>query len=530
MLKESIKEYLSKVLECEFSLESPKDRNLAHFAMPCFSFAKELKLAPNKIAVDFAEKLKNCEIFSSVEAVNAYVNFKLSNDFLDKLCKNALNNPEDFAKSPKKNYKILLEYVSANPTGPLHIGHARGAIYGDSLNKIAKHLGYTFDTEYYVNDAGNQIDLLGESVILAIRDFVLKENVEYPESFYGGEYMQELARIFYDKFKDDFINNKTKIASLAKDEVLKEIKQTLANARIKIDNYVSETAYYPKLEETLEKLKKAEATYLKDDKLYLASTKYGDDLDRVIVREDGRGTYLAADIVYHDDKLSRGYDKVINIWGADHHGYIARVKAAMSALGHDANNLEVILAQMVNLLKNGQPYKMSKRKGNVILFSDVLDDIGVDALRYIFISKRCDSPLEFDVDEFKKQDNSNPIFYINYAHARIHQIFAKANKNFNDVINVNLSNFKDENALNLLFDALALNDVLEDAFNSRTLSKLCDYLKQIASSFHKIYNETRVIGHENEEQYLKIFAQVALCIKTGFSLIGINAVSRMEKE
>ncbi|ULO01824.1 arginyl-tRNA synthetase [Campylobacter sp. RM5004] len=530
MLKDSVKEYLSKELDCNFSLESPKDRSLAHFAMPCFSFAKELRKSPNQIAQDFANKLKNCDIFSSVEAVNAYVNFKLSNEFLDKLCKNALNNPKDFAKSPKKDYKILLEYVSANPTGPLHIGHARGAIYGDSLNRIAKHLGYTFDTEYYVNDAGNQIDLLGTSVILAIRDFVLKEKVEYPESFYGGEYMQELAFKFYEEFKNDYESKKAEIANLAKDEVLKEIKQTLANARIKIDNYVSETSYYSKLDETLNKLKNANATYEKEGKLFLASTKYGDDLDRVIVREDGRGTYLAADIVYHDDKLSRGYDKVINIWGADHHGYIARVKAAMSALGHDANNLEVILAQMVNLLKNGQPYKMSKRKGNVILFSDVLEDIGADALRYIFISKRCDSPLEFDVDEFKKQDSSNPVFYINYAHARIHQIFAKANKSFDDVVNVDLSSFNDENALNLLFDSLTLNDVLEDAFNSRTLSKVCDYLKQIASSFHKIYNETRVVGHENEEQYLKIFAQVALSIKTGFDLIGINALTRMEKE
>lgn len=530
MLKDIVKKNINNILNCDFAIESPKDRNLAHFALPCFTFAKELKMSPNKIAQDYAQKLKECEIFSSVEAVNAYVNFKLSNKFLNSLCSNSLNNPEDYAKSEKKDYSILLEYVSANPTGPLHIGHARGAIYGDSLSRVARHIGYKFDTEYYVNDAGNQIDLLGESVILAIRDFVLKEKVEYPESFYSGEYMQELAHKFYEQFKDDFINEKTKIASLAKDEVLSEIKQTLANARIKIDNYVSETSYYPKLNETLEKLNQAEATYTKDEKIFLASTKYGDDLDRVIVRDDGRGTYLAADIVYHDDKMSRGYNKVINIWGADHHGYIARVKAAMSALGHNPDDLEVILAQMVNLLKDGQPYKMSKRKGNVILFSDVLEDIGVDALRYIFISKKCDSPLEFDVNEFKKQDSSNPVFYINYAHARIHQIFNKLNKNTDDVKNVDLSNFDDENALNLLFDSLTLNDVLEDAFSSRMLSKICDYLKNLASSFHKLYNETRIIGHKNELEYLKILAQVALTIKTGLDLIGIKALERMEKE
>ncbi|MBZ7997283.1 arginine--tRNA ligase [Campylobacter canadensis] len=529
MLKAIAKDYISKVLSIDIELESPKNRALAHFALPCFTFAKEQKKAPNIIAQEFASKFDNLnDVFSSVQALNAYVNFKFSANFLNDLVKKSIENPKDFAKANDKNESFLLEYVSANPTGPLHIGHARGAIYGDSLKRVARHLGYKFDTEYYINDAGKQIDLLKESVILAIKDYVLKEKVSYPEVFYGGEYMQELAQLAYEKFADNYLN--ADLANFAKDEILKEIKQTLANAGIVIDTYVNESSYYKKLPEVLEKLKVLNMTYEKDNKLFLASTKFDDDLDRVIIKEDKKGTYLAADIVYHDDKLSRGYDKVINIWGADHHGYIARVSAAMQALGHKKDSLEVILAQMVNLLKDGVPYKMSKRKGNVILFSDVLEFIGKDALRYIFISKRCDSPLEFDLNDLNKQDSSNPIFYINYAHARIHQLFAKANKSFLDVKDIDLSRLKDENAYDLLFEALSLQDVLEDAFNSRTLSKICDYLKQLAANFHKLYNETRVVGSEFENEYLKIYAQIAISIKSAFSLLGIEALNKMENK
>ena len=281
------------------------------------------------------------------------------------------------------------------------------------------------------------------------------------------------------------------------------------------------------MEDTIRSLKAHGGVYEKDYKIWLASSLKGDEKDRVIVRDDGRGTYLAADIVYHKDKMSRGYDKCINIWGADHHGYIPRMKAAIEFLGFNPQNLEIILAQMVSLLKDNQPYKMSKRAGNFILMSEILDEIGSDALRFIFLSKKCDTHLEFDIDILKKEDSSNPIFYINYAHARVKQIFLKAGKSLDDVVEADLSNLNDE-ATNLLFEALNLGSVLNDAFEQRALQKIPDYLKGLAASFHKFYYENRVIGTENEDSLLKLFALVALSIKTGFALMGIRAKDKME--
>ncbi|MEB2787539.1 arginine--tRNA ligase [Campylobacter upsaliensis] len=529
-MKNVVYEEIYKILGRDFILENPKDKALAHFATPlAFSLAKEFKKAPALIAADLALKFEDHFYFEKVEAVNGYLNFRLSKAFLDILAKKALKQPDEFGKGKAKNESFLLEYVSANPTGPLHIGHARGAIFGDTLARVARHLGYKFDTEYYVNDAGNQIDLLGLSVLSKVKILCLNEELEYPENAYKGEYIDDLAREAFANFEKDFftMDNVSNLAFWAKDKMLDLIKKNLAQANIIIDHYVSERSYYNALEDTIRSLKAHGGVYERDYKIWLASSLKGDEKDRVIVRDDGRGTYLAADIVYHKDKMSRGYDKCINIWGADHHGYIPRMKAAIEFLGFNPQNLEIILAQMVSLLKDNQPYKMSKRAGNFILMSEILDEIGSDALRFIFLSKKCDTHLEFDIDILKKEDSSNPIFYINYAHARVKQIFLKAGKSLDDVVEADLSNLNDE-ATNLLFEALNLGSVLNDAFEQRALQKIPDYLKGLAASFHKFYYENRVIGTENEDSLLKLFALVALSIKTGFALMGIRAKDKME--
>ena len=252
----------------------------------------------------------------------------------------------------------------------------------------------------------------------------------------------------------------------------------------------------------------------------------GDDNDRVVVRDDGRPTYLAGDIVYHDAKFGQNYDRYVNIWGADHHGYIARLKAAIHFLGYDESRLEVILMQMVSLLKDGKPYKMSKRAGNSVLMSDIAAEIGADALRFIFVSKANTSSLEFDVDELKREDSSNPIYYINYAHARVNQVFAKAGKTSTDVEAASLENLSDA-AKNLLFEALELPEILRDSYASKQLHKIPDYLKSLAASFHKFYNENRVVGSEDEDALLKLFAVVALSLRTALGLLGIKAKERM---
>ncbi len=529
-MKQRVSALLREKLGREVVLEKPRDRSFGHFATPiAFSLAKELRKSPMVIADELASSFEDSEEFSSVEAVKGYLNFRLSEDFLSEYASWALDNPQKFA-TQEKGEKILLEFVSANPTGPLHIGHARGAVYGDTLYRLAKHLGYDITAEYYVNDAGNQIDLLGLSIQLHGRENLLDETVEYPESYYRGEYLDALSRGAMEKFGVEIFHDESRrreLAMWAKDEVMKIIVKDLGDTNIHFDTFVYESTLYDDWDRVMKKM--GDGIYEKDGKVWIASEAKGDEKDRVVVREDGRPTYLAGDIVYHNQKFERGYDHYINIWGADHHGYIARVKAAIEYLGYDSKKLEVLLSQMVSLLKDGEPYKMSKRAGNVILMSDIVEEIGADALRFIFASKKSDTALEFDLAEFKKQDSSNPIFYIQYAHARIKTLLSKSELSEADMMKAELKGLG-ENADALLFDALLLPEVVEDAFATRQVQKLTDYLKSLAASLHKFYYDVRMIGTPDEAKLLKLMLVVALSIKTGLSLMGIEAKDRMVKE
>ncbi|WP_294961038.1 arginine--tRNA ligase [Sulfurimonas sp.] len=529
-MKQRVSALLREKFGREVVLEKPKDRAFGHFSTPiAFSLAKELRKSPMVIAEDLASSFNESEIFSSVESVKGYLNFRLSENFLSEYGDWALQNQSEFGKQDKKS-KILLEFVSANPTGPLHIGHARGAVYGDTLYRLAKHLGYDITAEYYVNDAGNQIDLLGLSIALYARENILNESVEYPESYYRGEYLEGLANGALEKFGKEIFNDESRYKELAlwaKDGVMDLVVASLADTNIHFDTFVNESSLYSDWDRVMQKM--ADGIYKKEEKIWIASEAKGDDNDRVVVREDGRPTYLAGDIVYHNQKFERGYDHYINIWGADHHGYIPRVNAAVEYLGYNSKKLETLLSQMVSLLKDGEPYKMSKRAGNVILMSDIVEEIGSDALRFIFASKKSDTALEFDLSEFKKQDSSNPIFYIQYAHARIQTILSKSNFSKEDIMASSLKGLN-ENADSLLFDALLLPEIIEDAFSSRQVQKLPDYLKSLAASLHKFYYDCRIIGTDDEAKLLKLLFVVALSLKTGLSLLGIEAKDRMAKE
>ena len=529
MLKKTVIKAIHEKLQREFVLEKPLNLSFGHYATPiAFSLAKELKKSPMVLAEEISSSFETTGIFKEVTPIKGYINFKLSESFLNDYATWAINHEAEFGSDTQQE-TILLEYVSANPTGPLHIGHARGAVIGDALARIGKHLGYKITTEYYVNDAGNQVELLGLSIYLAGREHVLKTDVEWPEEFYRGEYIVDLAFVAKEELGESVFLDKANIQTLSvwgKDKMLELIKSNLNDVGIEFEQFVSEKSLYDKWDESFVKLQNNNKTYEDAGKIWIRSTELGDEKDRVVVREDGRPTYLAGDIIYHDNKFQRGYDKYINIWGADHHGYITRVKAAINFLGYDEKKLEVLLAQMVSLLKGGEPYKMSKRAGNFILMSDVVNEVGSDALRYVFLSKKSDTHLEFDVDVFKQEDNNNPIFYINYAHARINQIFTKAEKSIDDIRDVVLENLS-EDAQNLLFSALLLPEVLEDAFNSRQVQKVNDYLKNLASALHKFYNENRVVGSEDEAKLLKLFAVVALSLRVGLKLIGIRAKDKM---
>jgi len=514
----------------EVVLEKPRDRSFGHFATPiAFSLAKELKKSPIVLAEELASSFVDTDEFSSVESVKGYLNFRLSENFLSEYGNWALENPSEYGRQ-EQNQKILLEFVSANPTGPLHIGHARGAVFGDTLLRLGRHLGNDITAEYYVNDAGNQIDLLGLSIQLYARENLLHETVEYPEAYYRGEYLDALAYGAQEQFGKEILTDESRqkeLAMWAKEKVMEIIVATLADTNIHFDTFVNESSLYSEWDRVMKKM--GEGIYEKESKMWIASTAKGDDSDRVVVREDGRPTYLAGDIIYHNQKFERNYEHYINIWGADHHGYIARVKAAVEYLGYDSNRLEVLLSQMVSLLKDGEPYKMSKRAGNVILMSDIVEEIGSDALRFIFASKKCDTALEFDLSEFKKQDSSNPIFYIQYAHARIQTLLSKSSLSREEIMAASLKNLG-ENADILLFDALLLPEIIEDAFASRAVQKLPDYLRALAASLHKFYYDVRIIGTEEEAKLLKLLMVVALSLKTGLSLLGIEAKDRMFKE
>lgn len=525
-MQDIIKKHIEDILETNIVLEKPKDRVNGHYATPiAFLLAKTLKKSPIIIAQDLVKKFDNSHIFQSVEAIKGFLNFRLSLDFIN----NIISSKDNFCKKDKNNHKILLEYVSANPTGPLHIGHARGAILGDTLFKIGQYLGYDITREYYVNDAGSQMDLLALSICLSAREFIYNEKVTYPEVYYRGDYLIDIAKSVIEKFGKDIIYDKSsysKIAFFAKDLVLELIKKDLLDIGIEFDSFISEKELYSNWDEIHTRLEQNSALYKEDDKLFLKSTKFGDDSNRVVVRENNIPTYLAGDIIYHSNKFDRSYDKYINIWGADHHGYIKRVKASIEFLDNDSNKLEIILSQMVSLLKGGKPYKMSKRAGNVILLSDIFNKIGSDALRFIFLSKKSDTHLEFDLDIFNKKDSSNPIFYIQYAHARIHQIFKKSTININNIKDFKLDGLNDD-GLNLLCEALMLENILKEAFIKRDIQKITNYLYNLSSLFHRFYSENKIVGSINEKAILKTVFIVALCIKTALKLLGIDAKNSM---
>lgn len=527
--------YVKKLLEEKFAqsivLERPKNKDHGHYATPiAFSLAKKEKKSPILIAEEIARSLSTCWEFENITALNGYLNITLSVAFFEHLAQNALKKGDDFGSSEQKNKeKILLEYVSANPTGPLHIGHARGAVFGDSLCKIGRFLGYDIDTEYYINDAGSQIQMLGFSIYLAGKEQLLGERVHYPDEYYKGEYILDLAILAKEQYGVEVFKNETSIPLLSdfgKAVMLEEIKDNLLDVGIVFDKFVSEKSLYNRWDATMEKLEANGGIYEKDHRVWIASSNLGDEKDRVIVRENTEPTYLAGDIIYHNDKYMRGYDRYINIWGADHHGYIARVKAAIHYLGYDENKLEVLLSQMVSLLKGGQPYKMSKRAGNFILMKDVVSDIGSDALRFIFLSKKSDTHLEFDVEELKKQDSSNPIFYINYANARIHTLFEKSSLSEDEISQASFANLP-KDAQNLLFNALSFPRAIEMAFEERGLQKVCEYLKTLSADFHSYYNAQKIIQNELEAPLLKVCKVVSLSITIGLRLLGIEAKTKM---
>ena len=386
-MKQRVSALLRDKFNCDVILEKPKDRSFGHFATPiAFSLAKELRKSPMAIAEEIATSFSDHDMFGAVESVKGYINFRLSESFLDEYASWALSHGEEFGSGDKQG-SILLEFVSANPTGPLHIGHARGAVYGDTMLRLGRHLGYDITAEYYVNDAGNQIDLLGVSLQLEGRSSLLGEEVEWPEKYYRGEYLSDLAKEAVELFGQEALRDESaqkELALWAKDKILALIVEDLAAINVHFDTFVGEASLYNEWDRVMAKM--GEGVYLNEGKTFIRSSEFGDDHDRVVVREDGRPTYLAGDIIYHNQKFERGFEDYINIWGADHHGYITRVKAALQALGMDPDRLEILLVQFAVLYRGSTKVQMSTRSGNYVTLRDLCDEVGKDAARFFYVT------------------------------------------------------------------------------------------------------------------------------------------------
>ena len=465
-----------------------------------------------------------------------FLNFYLKGNVLYDSFLKILEAGESFGQLPAKEApKIQVEYVSANPTGPLHVGHGRGAAAGSALVNLLRAAGYPVESEYYINDAGNQMNNLARSVNARYLE-ILGRDVEFPEDGYHGQDIVDTAKRIIDKEGDKYLNleeeERMKIfQDLAYVEKLAALKEDLAAFQVTFDNWFSERTLHPEAVKAAVKILQDNGNiYEQDGALWLKSTAYGDDKDRVVIRDNGVPTYLAADIAYHHNKYERGFDRLINIWGADHHGYVCRVKAAMEALGHDPKKLTVLLLQMVALYRGGELVKMSKRTGQSVTLNELMEEVGTDAARYFFLMRSLDSQLDFDLDLAKKKSNDNPVYYIQYAHARICSIFRQAEETklvLGD--KPELSLLTDPSEIDLIKKLEEYPEEVEKAAADYAPQRIARYSYDLAALFHSFDNKCRIMGVEPKlaEARLALVTVTAHVIRHSLGILGVSAPDHM---
>ena len=419
---------------------------------------------------------------------------------------------------------VLIEFVSANPTGPLSVAHARQAAVGDALGNILDFLGFKVKKEYYLNDEGNQINILGNSVELRLKE-LRGEKIEFPENHYQGEYIYDIAK--------EIIDKKLQVADFrefASEYILNIIKKELADFGVCFDTWYSqkELGKSGKIEKTLEELKKKGFLYELDGALWFKSTELGDDKDRVVIKSDGTYTYLTPDIAYHQEKYKRGFEFLINLWGPDHHGYINRLKASVKAFGYSPDSLEIIIVQLATIFREGKPVQMSTRRGQYITLREVLDEVGLDAARFFFLMRRTSSHLDFDLDIAKKQTQENPVYYIQYAYARICSILRSSQKTIN-ADNIDFSALKEKEEIALAKKLCQFTQMLNICLSTYDPYMLTAYLQELAEGFHKFYDIHRVLGQDDviTSARLALLEAVRVVIAAGLELLGISRPEKM---
>ncbi|MFB5664179.1 arginine--tRNA ligase [Alteribacillus sp. HJP-4] len=525
----------------EVILETPKEKEHGDFATNmAMKLAKVARKAPRQIAEDILNHFdKSRASIKKMEIAGpGFINFFLDNRYLLDLIPNVLEAGEDYGASTfGGGKKVQVEFVSANPTGNLHLGHARGAAVGDSLCSILHTAGFDVTREYYINDAGNQILNLAYSVQARYMEALGKES-DMPEDGYQGKDVQQFGKELAEEHGERFIQmpEKERIAFFREYGLKREmekLKQDLLDFRVPFDEWFSETSLYDdgKVKDTLELLQSKGETYDAEGAVWFKSTKYGDDKDRVLVKSDGSYTYLLPDIAYHKNKFERGFETVINIWGADHHGYIPRMQAAVQALGYSKEQLETQIIQMVNLYEHGERVKMSKRTGKAVTLRDLMEEVGIDATRYFFAMRSPDTHLDFDLDLAKSQSNENPVYYVQYAHARLCSIFRQAEeKGVSYEPNADLSPISSEKEIDLLKKISEFPETVALAAAKYSPHRMTNYLHELSSVFHSFYNAERVIDSDNMTQSqarLVLAKAVQTTLQNGMKLIGVTAPEKM---
>lgn len=514
------------------TIEIPRDRNNGDFSTNiAMQLVKVLRVNPREIAEKIVNELSVNVAFGKVEIAGpGFINMYLNDEFVFDNVKNVIEKGDNYGNcNLGEGKKINIEFVSANPTGILHLGTARGAAYGSNLANIMNFAGYDVTKEYYINDAGNQINNLGISIKERYKGVCgLEENM--PEDGYYGSEIIEIAKEIYDKYQDTKLEDKDFFKEYGVNYLLNIIKTDLSDFKVDFDVWTSEKKIRAKgrIEESLKILDKKGLIYVKDDATFLKTTVYGDDKDRVLIKTDGSYTYLVPDIAYHLDKFDRGFDYLVDVFGADHHSYVSRLKASIEALGYDKDKLEVRLLQMVRLLRDGEIVKMSKRTGGNITIKELVEEIGSDAARYFFATRSLDGQMDFDISLALKQSSENPFYYVGYAHARICSILKEAIvKGVN--INTNIKSIIDEDTKALMLKVYEFNDVVETAALKKEPHLVTNYVYDLASLFHNYYGKHRILTDDEEKscEYLAVIKTVGITIKNALKLIGVNAPEKM---
>ena len=575
LIKKCIQDLISKGILIEMPpnvrLDHTKDNSHGDYATNiALMLSKQAKMNPVDLAKIIVDQLEESSFINKIEIAGpGFINFFISDESSSSVVSEIIDQEALYGSSEiGQGKKVLLEYVSANPTGPLHVGHGRGAAYGATISNLLRAVGFKVDNEYYVNDAGRQMDILAVSIYLRYLS-LCGDNLRFPDNGYQGQYIKDIAQVIYDSSGEEFYKKSDLIfTNVSKDgseggdkeshidgliensksilgdsfraifqvgieSILGGIKSDLSEFGVVFEKWFSEQSLIDTglSESCISKLKESQKVYEKDGALWFKTTNYGDEKDRVVVRDNGNHTYFASDIAYHFDKFERGYDKIINVWGADHHGYISRVKASIDALGHSPDKLEILLVQFANLYRGGSKVQMSTRSGSFVTLEDLRKEVGNDAARFFYILRKSEQHMDFDLDLAKSKTNENPVYYIQYAHARICSVFRQANEKEMEVDHsqANLSLLTEGIEKNIIKELSRYKSVLESSAIQYEPHQLAYYLRDLSTHFHSYYNACKFIVEDKHltQARLSLIHATRQILINGLSILGVSAPESM---